>query len=160
MAIDLPNRPVVTARLLDLVDDGIADDARFVFVDGELVLADEAEGAADLRVDAEIEADGTTMRVKSVFSLLEERIHERSIEYYAEECGIDVSTIEEVAREFTSHGKRSAITSYRGPCMHTNGYDAIRAINYLNFLIGNNDWKGGNLASGAKLCKKGGIPQT
>lgn len=151
VAIDLPNRPVVTARLLGLVDDGIADDARFVFVDGELVLADEAEGAADLRVDAEIEADGTTMRVKSVFSLLEERINERSIEYYAEECGIDVSTIEEVAREFTSHGKRSAITSYRGPCMHTNGYDAIRAINYLNFLIGNNDWKGGNLASGAKF---------
>ena len=40
--------------------------------------------------------------------------------------------------------------------MHTNGYDAVRAINYLNFLIGNNDWKGGNLASGEKFATTNG----
>lgn len=155
VAVDLPNRPVVTAKLLGRAD-GVAEDARFVFVDGELALADDVVGAADLDVDAQVEVNGKPTRVRSVFALFRERIDEHPLEYYAKQCGIDVPVIEEVAREFTSHGKRAAITSYRGPCMHTNGYDAVRAINYLNFLIGNNDWKGGNLASGARYVTNAG----
>ena len=155
VAVDLPNRPVVTAKLLGRVD-AASDDARFVFANGELVAADDVAEAADLDVDAAIEIDGEQTRVRSVFALVKERIAECTLEEYAEACGIDVATIEEVSREFTSHGKRAAITCYRGPCMHTNGYDAVRAINYLNFLIGNNDWKGGNLASGEKFATTNG----
>lgn len=156
VAVDLPNKPAVTAKLLGRPGGDAKNDPRYVLVGGELVAADEVEGAADLEVDAQIEINGKQTRVRSVFSLLKERINERPLEWYAEECGIDVSVIEEVSREFTSHGKRAAITCYRGPCMHTNGYDAVRAINYLNFLIGNNDWKGGNLASGEKYATTAG----
>lgn len=154
VAVDLPSKPIVTAKLLGRSN--MDESARFVFVDGELVAADESVLPADLDVDEAVEINGEFVRVRSVFALLKERVFERSIEEYAEACGIDVATIEYVSREFTSHGKRAAITCYRGPCMHTNGYDAVRAINYLNFLIGNNDWKGGNLASGEKFLATNG----
>lgn len=85
--------------------------------------------------------------VKSVFTLLKERALEKTLEEYAEICGIPVSDIVEVAQEFTSHGKKAAIDMYRGPAKHTNGFYAVQAINTLNILIGNMDWKGG-LADG------------
>ncbi|MEI3232025.1 MAG: molybdopterin dinucleotide-binding protein, partial [Gordonibacter pamelaeae] len=60
--------------------------------------------------------------------------------------------VEEVAREFTSHGKRACVMSYRGPAMHANGFDAVGAVGYLNFLIGNHDWKGGHIAASAEFA--------
>ena len=152
VAVDLPNRPVVTAKLLGRTDDGWADDARFVLVDGELTAADAVEGAADLLADAQVEVKGASTRVKSVFQLLKERIEERTLEEYAADAGIEPALVEEVAREFTSHGKRACVMSYRGPAMHANGFDAVRAVGYLNFLIGNHDWKGGHIAAGAKFA--------
>ncbi|MBI3977052.1 MAG: molybdopterin-dependent oxidoreductase [Chloroflexi bacterium] len=85
--------------------------------------------------------------VKSVFTLLKERAMESTLDQYAAISGIPVSTIVEVAREFTGHGKKAAIDMYRGPAKHTNGFSTIQAINTLNILIGNADWKGG-LADG------------
>ena len=69
VAVDLPNRPVVTAKLLGRVD-AASDDARFVFANGELVAADDVAEAADLDVDAAIEIDGEQTRVRSVFALV------------------------------------------------------------------------------------------
>lgn len=121
VAVDLPNRPIVTAKALGRAGEvgangeALADDARFVLVDGELTLADAAEGAADLLVDAEIDIKGKPARVKSVFQLLKERVEERTLEEYAADAGIEPSVVEEVAREFTSHGKRACVMSYRGP---------------------------------------------
>ncbi|MEI3232026.1 MAG: hypothetical protein V8S24_12855 [Gordonibacter pamelaeae] len=86
MAVDLPNRPIVTAKVLGRAGEAgadgepMAEDARFVFVDGQLVAADAVEGAADLLVDAEIEIKGKPSRVKSVFELLSERVGERTLE--------------------------------------------------------------------------------
>ncbi|MBI4339914.1 MAG: molybdopterin-dependent oxidoreductase, partial [Chloroflexi bacterium] len=85
--------------------------------------------------------------VKSVFTLLKERAQEKTLSLYAELSGIPVATITEVAREFTSHGKKAAIDVYRGPAKHTNGFYTVQGINTLNILIGNMDWKGG-LADG------------
>lgn len=158
VAIDLPNAPVVTAKLLGRSgEEGangepLADDARFVFVDGELAEANASAGPADLLVDAQLEIKGKPTRVKSVFRLLKERVEERSLEEYAAEAGIEPDVVADVAREFTSHGKRACVMSYRGPAMHANGFDAVRAVGYLNFLIGNHDWKGGHIAAGAKFA--------
>lgn len=158
VAVDLPNRPVVTAKLLGCAGEAgvdgqpLAEDARFVLVDGELTAADAVEGAADLLADAQVEVKGAPTRVKSVFQLLKERIEERTLEEYAADAGIEPAVVEEVAREFTSHGKRACVMSYRGPAMHANGFDAVRAVGYLNFLIGNHDWKGGHIAAAAKFA--------
>ena len=85
--------------------------------------------------------------VKSVFTLLRERASERTLEQYAGVTGLAVHAIEELAAEFTSHGKKAATEIYRGVAKHTNGFYMVQAINTLNVLIGNMDWKGG-LADG------------
>jgi tetrathionate reductase subunit A len=70
------------------------------------------------------------------------------LDFYARESGIDRSTIEELAREFTAHGKKAAIDFYRGPIKVTYGYYAAQAIIALNLLIGNLDHQGGLVPGG------------
>ncbi|MBI2912756.1 MAG: molybdopterin-dependent oxidoreductase, partial [Chloroflexi bacterium] len=99
--------------------------------------------AGQLEVDTKI----GDIPVKSVFTLLKERASEKSLEQYAEITGLSVHDIEELADEFTSHGKRASTEIYRGVAQHTNGFYTVQAVNTLNILIGNADWKGG-LADG------------
>ena len=115
----------------------------FVAVDAEtdeIALVSEIEEA---RLDVDRTIDGR--RVRTVFSLYRDRVFEYELEEYAEMAGIDPETIVELADEFTSHGKRAAIMAYRGPAKHTNGFYTTRAISTLQHLIGNYDWKGGQI---------------
>jgi len=140
--VDHPDRPKLRAA-----DLGIGSRDQFVVIEnGKPVPHDQAQ-EGELEVDTTING----IRVKSVFTLFKERVMERTIEEYADICRIKPEQIVELAREFTSHGKRAAITSYRGPAKHVNGYYNLRAINCLNHLIGNYDWKGGSLTTGARF---------
>ncbi|MHB8185732.1 MAG: molybdopterin-dependent oxidoreductase [Dermatophilaceae bacterium] len=123
---------------------------RVVLVGGKPVGAATTTSQADLDVETTVSTPKGPVLVKSVFRLLRERLAERTVQAYADEAGVDATTVTEIAQEFTSHGKRAVVMSYRGAAMHANGFDAIRAINVLNFLIGNHDWKGGHIAAGAK----------
>lgn len=150
--VDDEKRGPLTMRDLGLEGDVEPDEKgdlpepeRVCLVAGEPVGADTTEAPADLEVDTELEGPDGPIRVRSVFSMLKERALEKDIDELAEAAGIPVDQIVQVARDFTSHGKRAAVTSYRGAAMHANGFDAIRAIGYLNFLIGNHDWKGGHI---------------
>ena len=137
---------------IEIGEDGKAiDSERVVLVDGRMRGVTEVRGAADLDVDTVVETPSGRVRVKSVFRLLVDRLHEREIADYAEEAGTDAETIAEIGHDFTRHGKRAAVMSYRGPAMHTNGFDTVRAIGYLNFLIGNHDWKGGHIGGASRF---------
>jgi anaerobic selenocysteine-containing dehydrogenase len=128
-------------------DIGIGTDKQFVVIqNGKPVPHDQA---AEGQLEAEMVIAG--LQVKSVFTLFKERVMEHTIEEYAKICEIDPQQIIDLAQEFTSHGKKASITSYRGPAMHTNGFYNLRAINCLNHLIGNYDWKGGSMSTGAKF---------
>lgn len=148
-----PKRPYLTTADLGLAPAPAPDPATGKAPDGEPVClvggvptgVETAVGPADLDVEASLVVGGQPVTVKSVFRLLTERAREREIKAYAEAAGVTAAQVERVAREFTSHGKRACVESYRGPAMHANGFDAIRAIAYLNFLIGNHDWKGGHI---------------
>lgn len=94
--------------------------------------------------------------VKSIFTLLKERAQEKTLAQYAETTGVPVKTIEELAREFTSHGKKAAIEIYRGVSQHANGFYNVQATNTLNILIGNMDWKGGLADGGGSWDDLGG----
>ncbi|MFW5896069.1 MAG: molybdopterin-dependent oxidoreductase, partial [archaeon] len=107
---------------------------------GQPALASEVDAAA---LDVDVTIGGT--HVKSVWTLYKERVFEYDLGEYAEMAGVDVEDVEEVADEFTSHGKRAAIMQYRGPSKHTNGFYNTRAIATLQHLIGNYDWKGGQI---------------
>ena len=73
---------------------------------------------------------------------------EHSVAEYASLAGVSKTVVENLAAEFTSHGRKAVADFYRGPAMHTNGVYNGRAIMVLNFLLGNVDWVGGYLAGG------------
>ena len=83
------------------------------------------------------------IRVKSSMQLLYESAQERSIEDWAEICGLSADDIVQLADEFTSYGKKAAVDMHRGVSQHTNGYYNVSVWMSLNLLIGNIGWKGG-----------------
>ncbi|MEW6660785.1 MAG: molybdopterin-dependent oxidoreductase [Bacillota bacterium] len=148
--INVDQKAMPKLRASDL---GLGSDQQFVVLESGNPAPHDAAMDGDLEVDTVING----IRVKSVFTLFKERVMEKTLEQYAELCRIDVQQIIDLAREFTSHGKKAAITSYRGPAMHGNGYYNVRAINCLNHLIGNYDWKGGSMTGGAAFRPVKGI---
>lgn len=89
--------------------------------------------------------------VKTAFRLLKESAQSRSLEEYAEICGVPVEKIVDLAREFTAHGRRACSEFYRGVVKHPNGFYNAFALHMLNVLIGNLNWKGGISAGGGKF---------
>ncbi|MCF6092484.1 molybdopterin-dependent oxidoreductase [Microaerobacter geothermalis] len=135
-----PRRPKLRASDLNL-----GSDKQFVVLQNGIPVPHDQAEEGQLEVDTTING----IKVKSSFTLYKERVMEKSLEEYAAITQIDKSQIIKLAKEFTSYGKRAAITAYRGPAMHVNGYYSQRAIAILNHLIGNYDWKGGSLTTGA-----------
>ena len=87
-----------------------------------------------------------------------EEAFSRTVQGYADDCGVDKRTIVEVARELTSHGKRAAVDFYRGPVQQTDGCYSGMLIITLNLLIGNADHKGGLINGGGHWHELGGKP--
>jgi anaerobic selenocysteine-containing dehydrogenase len=104
-------------------------------VEGELFVATELK-----------DKDGKAIKVKSGLQIMLETAQEKSLADYAALCGSDAKTIEAVAKEFTSFGKKACVDMHRGPAQHTNGFYNISALMNLNLLIGNFDWTGGMIA--------------
>ena len=93
------------------------------------------------------DGDGKEVPVKSGLQLMLEVAKEKTLAEYAAICGTDAVTIEAVAKEFTSHGKKACVDMHRGPAQHTNGFYSIASCMNLNLLIGNFDWKGGMIVA-------------
>lgn len=123
-----------------------------------VVLTAEGPARHDLADAGILEVDTTIngIPVKSVFTLLKNRAFERTLDEYAELSGIATDAIVELADEFTSHGKKAAIDIYRGVAKHPNGFHTVLAVNTLNVLIGNQDWKGGLADGGGSWDDLGG----
>nr|WP_246569669.1 molybdopterin-dependent oxidoreductase [Lentibacillus saliphilus] len=135
-----PKRPKLRAS-----DLGIGTEEQFVVIEnGQPVPHDQA-------MEGELEVDKTIkgFKVKSSFQLYKERTMEKTIDEYSAITTIPKAQIKQIAKQFTSYGKRASILSYRGPAMHVNGYYTQRLIASLNHLIGSYDWKGGNITTGA-----------
>lgn len=101
-----------------------------------------ATGPATLFVERAIEIAGAPVKVASSLALLAASARAKSLAEYSEICGVPVEVIEGLAREFTSHGKKAAISSHGGT-MAGNGFQSAFAIVMLNTLIGNLNRKGG-----------------
>ncbi|WP_458189381.1 molybdopterin-dependent oxidoreductase [Haladaptatus sp. NG-WS-4] len=139
--VDEDGGPKARAGSLGLGDGDASDD--FVVLDGDTGQPAPAGEATSGVLEVDATVDGN--RVKSVWTLYRDRVFEYNLEEYAEMAGVRVADIEELADEFTSHGKKAAIMSYRGPAKHSNGFYNTRAIAILQHLIGNYDWKGGQM---------------
>ena len=131
-------------RLLRPAEAGLEDvDGFVVSQEGTLAVVDPND--EETPVEGDLFAEGTVngIHYKTAFQLYAEETMAHSMEEWSDICGIPVRKIEEVAREFTSHGKRAGVDLYRGPVQHTNGYYNGLAIIMLNVLIGNIGWTGG-----------------
>ena len=106
---------------------------------------DEKEAVTgDLFVDGvTLEGGKEPVKVKTSLQLMLEAAKEKTLAQWAELCGSSAKVIQDVAREFTSHGKKAGVDMHRGPAQHTNGFYNISTLMHLNMLIGNFDWKGG-----------------
>lgn len=97
----------------------------------------------DLFFEGEVEGH----RVMTSLFLLLDQARRHAVDDWARICGIAANDIVELAREFTSHGKKAAADAHRGVSQHTNGFYNCLAWNSLNLLIGNYDWRGGMVKS-------------
>jgi len=151
----------ITAKEAGIADgETIMDNDNVVWSDGAMA-AHSAVPHGDLEVmqTVELDFDGTPTKisVKSSFSLLKESALSMSRADYANICEVPLATLEGLAVEFVSHGKKASAMTYRGPIKHTNGLHAQLAIQHLNTLIGNYDWKGGSTTGGGGWNHKSGV---
>ncbi|MBB5021177.1 molybdopterin-dependent oxidoreductase [Desulfurispira natronophila] len=131
-----------------------------ILVDGEDALVIDADDdtlkrassvrKARLEVDETVQWQGRSYRVKSAFTLMKAAAFEHTLEEYSSYCGVPVQDIEEIAREFTSHGRKVAIDCHGGT-MHTTGFYTTYAIMMLGGLVGNLNYRGGMSVGGGKF---------
>lgn len=114
-----------------------------VMRDGQPVACDPNDAQVPVEGDLFVDTYLNGIHVKSALQLFAEAANERPLTSWANICGIQAKDIEELAREFTSHGKKAAADIHRGVSQHTNGFYNVLAWYSLNLLIGNFDWKGG-----------------
>ncbi len=88
--------------------------------------------------------------------MLWSELKKHTIEEYAKEAGLASRVIPELAKDFTSHGKKAVADYYRGPVKHTNGFYNGRAIQFLNVMVGNINWQGGYINGGGSANIMGG----
>ena len=147
-------RPV---KFLKADEVGIGSKEQYVVYDnGVLTAVTPRDTKAAIHGDLFAEGNIGGITVKSSLLLLRERTYEKTLAEYAGLSGIEQRLIIEVADEFTSHGKKAAVDSYRGACQHTSGYYISQAVTMLNLLIGNVDWMGGLSKGGGHWHEFGG----
>ncbi len=139
-------------KLLRSEDIGLEETGKFVVIDpvsGAPGIADKAAGGV-LFFEGELPvagATGQTVRVNTSLQLLKEEAFTRTVEQWEELCGVIPGTVEYLAREFTSYGKRVGLLMYRAPATQYNGTYMVLASLMLQMLVGNFNWKGGYLAA-------------
>ena len=138
-------------RISDLYPSVPAEEGKAFVVltkDGKPAAFDKA-GEAVLSADTSVsDESGKMIKVKTSFTLMKEGVMEHTVAEYAKLSGVEVAQIEKVAREFTSHGTRAAVTQYHGGGNYLSGTYAAYAIAMLNAMIGSVDRKGGYMKSG------------
>ncbi len=112
-------------------------------VGGQPVAVDSNDTAQAVQGDLFVDSTINGHRVKSALQLALEESQRHSIEEWAKISGVSADDIIDLAREFTSHGKKAAADIHRGVSQHTNGIYNCLSFNTLNLLIGNYDWRGG-----------------
>jgi tetrathionate reductase subunit A len=109
----------------------------------ELVPFDPNDEKSPIEGDLLVDGEAKGIRVKSVLQVYRDAANARKPAQWAEVAGIQESDIAELAREFTSHGKRAVADIHRGVSQHTSGFYNVLAWMVVNVLIGNHDWMGG-----------------
>ena len=129
---------------------GLSDKDLFVVVkDGKPAVVDPYDEQNAVEGDLLVSTELGGIKVKSAMQLLRESASAKTIEEWADLCGVSARDVVDLAVEFTSHGKKAAADIHRGVSQHTNGFYNVLAWYSLNLLIGNFDYKGGMIKATA-----------
>lgn len=138
-----------TGKLIRASDAGLGEATQFVVLVGGVPTAvDPNDTNTAIVGDLDVSTTLGSLPAKSGFRMLKDSVSSQSLEQYAQESGLDLQTLTDLAAEFTAHGNKAAIDFYRGPIKLTYGYYAAQAIIILNYLIGNVDHVGGLVPGG------------
>lgn len=118
----------------------------------------EMTGPADPWYDGAVELGGKRVAVRTSLALLRAEAMRRTLDEYADACGIPSGTIAELAREFTAHGKKASVNVHGGT-MAGNGFYNAYALVMLNTLVGNLNVRGGTLVNGGGFPDAGPGPR-
>jgi tetrathionate reductase subunit A len=102
---------------------------------------------AVLDFEGVVVSHGKNYTVRTAFNELKERVNESSLTKYSKECGVSVAKMQEIAKKFTSHGRRASVDCHGGT-MHTTGFYTTYAVMMLGAMIGNLNYKGGMSSGG------------
>jgi anaerobic selenocysteine-containing dehydrogenase len=148
-----------TGKFLRAADAGVGKPDQFVaLVDGKPVAVDPDDEQHAIVGDLDVSITLKKTNCASAFRLLKDSATAHDQDFYAQEAGVSVEQVAELAREFTAHGKKAAIDFYRGPIKLTYGYYSAQALILLNFLIGNVDHVGGFAKGGGAWDGSGAKP--
>lgn len=117
-----------------------------VLVDGNPVAFDPYAEEEDQAVAGDLFVENVQLgefMVKSSLQIIAESSREKTIEEWADLCGLNAADLVTLAQEFTNHGKKACADIHRGVSQHTNGFYNVLAWYTLNALIGNFDYTGG-----------------
>lgn len=132
-------------KFLRAVQLGLGGEEEFVVLDaatGKPASSEKSdEGVLEFRGEITL-ASGETVEAVTSFELLKEQAMAHELDEMSDRCGVSVERMIELAREFTSHGKK-AVVDVHGGMMSTSGANATFTVLTLNTLIGNINAKGG-----------------
>lgn len=141
--IDKEGRPGEFLRGSDIGIEKPEFDNFVTFSNGAPIVFDPNSKDAPIHGETLVDTTLNGIRVKSSLQVLYEESARHTIEEWAKLCGIKKEDIEELAKEFTSHGKRACADIHRGVSQHTHGFYNVLAWYSLNLLLGNFDYRGG-----------------
>lgn len=124
---------------------------------GALLQAKQAE-AGRIFHSSQVMVGEQQVLVKTSLQLLLEEAQKHTLAQYSKACGVPEETLIELARDFTSYG-RKAVADCHGGTMHSNGFYTAYGVAMLNGLVGNLNWKGGTSASGGRFPDFGKGPR-
>lgn len=119
-------------------------DAFITMVNGTPTPFDPNDDKQDVRGELFVDTGVKDVRVKSVLQIYKEAALAKSLSEWAGIAGCSEQDVVDLAREFTSHGKRAVADIHRGVSQQTSGFYNVVLWMTLNVLIGNHDWAGGS----------------
>jgi anaerobic selenocysteine-containing dehydrogenase len=132
-------------RFLRAAEIGLSDRDLFVVIkDGRPIAVDPYDTRTPVEGDLLADTVVGQFHVKTAFQLLYDDARKRTVSAWAGLAGVKTEDVIELAKEFTSHGKRAVVDVHRGVSQHTNGFYNAVAWFSLNLLVGNYDWRGGS----------------
>ncbi len=128
---------------------GDADTKMVIDANSQQLTTSDSSEPCDIKFSGQVTTqNGQNIQVETAFSLLAKRVNEHTLSDYSAECQIPESKIMELAKEFSSHGRRVSIETNTG-CNASDGGQFAFAMIMLATLMGAHNAKGGMLHTGS-----------